>query len=410
MPRTESSRRTAAVVLTVAVLAAMPVPAAAADGTADDSSASGETGAEADRASGDESDDPAPRRPRRPEKPIEQMSKAEARRAGFVFGGERRASERTAATAVAATGGLFIHGAGHFFGGQSRTGWMLVAMEGVGLALAGSGLLVEFVGPPTSAASAYATTAFTSGVGVFGLSYLADIIGAVQGDELRLPVNDRQVRGGWLAVDYSFLRTGSLPVQHVLRAQSRFDFRPAYVSVRTDQDVELNSSAYEVTAGWRFWRGSRRHTFAYLEATGGMLDFRSTGAFRRWAGEARAGLSVDMGSLAAGLDQLVLGLETGYGRSWYRAPVPDASGYRRLWAAPYLPTRVYAHMNVSEKLHARLEYRRRAGEYLQRTRRFGGIGTLAFRYDSSELLDLRIRGDLGGGYALTAGFAFQVWK
>jgi hypothetical protein len=84
--------------------------------------------------------------------------------------------------AAALVPGVLLHGAGHFAAGDRRTARRLFALEGIGLGLFTAGGVPLLV---TGASRHYSgpTVAFlVSGIGVFGLSWLADIYGSAAGD------------------------------------------------------------------------------------------------------------------------------------------------------------------------------------------------------------------------------------
>lgn len=79
---------------------------------------------------------------------------------------------------LAASGpGIFVHGAGHFVAGESRTAWRLLAMQWIGLGTAVGGL----AGLGLTGASPKTTRPFIDmvalGAGLLGASWLADIYG-----------------------------------------------------------------------------------------------------------------------------------------------------------------------------------------------------------------------------------------
>jgi hypothetical protein len=77
--------------------------------------------------------------------------------------------------------GLLVHGAGHFVAGERAVARRLFVMEGIGLGMAGAGgsYLVatgasrHYAGPPIAL--------IVSGLGLFGISWLADVVGTAGG-------------------------------------------------------------------------------------------------------------------------------------------------------------------------------------------------------------------------------------
>jgi hypothetical protein len=91
-------------------------------------------------------------------------------------------ARRALNTTAAVVPGVLVHGSGHFVAGQPRTGYALLAAQGVGLGmmLAGGTTLV------LSGASRYlvgpSTAATLVGFGLFGASFAADIYGSASAD------------------------------------------------------------------------------------------------------------------------------------------------------------------------------------------------------------------------------------
>lgn len=94
----------------------------------------------------------------------------------------RQKRPRLLPVAAALVPGVILHGAGHFAAGDRQVARRLFALEGIGLGLFAAGGVPLLV---TGASRHYSgpTVAFlVSGIGVFGLSWLADIYGSAAGD------------------------------------------------------------------------------------------------------------------------------------------------------------------------------------------------------------------------------------
>lgn len=346
---------------------------------------------------------------RRREKALRDMKIDEAREAGFNFGQREGATTRTTGAFVAITGGFVAHGLGHWYIGDKGTAGVLAAMESGSLALMGGGLASWLLAGDTPGGSAVAAPLFHLGVGTFGLSYLADIVGTIQGGELELPGNSRRLQGIGIDAGYRFQQTSRFPLRHLLNVGVTLDFGAVYGDVRTEQEVSLEGGSYEASLGGRVWRGRRPQTFAYVEAGGDLVDYRGSGPFSRWGVWGVAGVSMDMGMLTPQLAEFVVGAELGWGHQWTRIPPRGGSGEAGVLAQHYLPVDVYGHFNVSERLNVRIGYRREAGDYLMGTRHLGGIGSLGVRYNSAERLDLYLRSDVGAGVSLNGGLRVWLW-
>jgi hypothetical protein len=180
--------------------------------------------------------------------------------------------------------------------------------------------------------------------------------------------------------------------------------------VATTQDFGINTSNYAADVGVRYWQGQRPWTYGYVEVAGELFDHREVAPVQRWRGEVRAGLSVDLGVVAPHLSEVALGAELGVGREWYRLPTESADSGGFGGGLDYIPLETYAHFNVSQRLNVRVDYTKRAGDPLQATRRLAGRGGLEFNYDSTDLFDLELRAEVGGGVAVTGGLILWVWE
>ncbi len=113
------------------------------------------------------------------------------------------AGERAVYSGLAVVPGIAVHGAGHWFAGDRSTGYKLLAMEGIGLAMIGLGLFSLAI---TGAASQFVlpTTHLTyTGFGVFIGSFAEDLYGVATPDN---GTGSPQVQAPWLeaALGYQY--------------------------------------------------------------------------------------------------------------------------------------------------------------------------------------------------------------
>jgi hypothetical protein len=64
---------------------------------------------------------------------------------------------------------------------------------------------------------------------------------------------------------------------------------------------------------------------------------------------------------------------------------------------------------MTEKMHLRLSYRRRDGDFLQDGARLWAIPGIGLTYNSTKSLDLVLRGEYGGGLGLWGGLRAWVF-
>jgi len=100
----------------------------------------------------------------------------------------RSALDRTVALGLALVPGAVVHGSGHFYLGDSETGYRLLAGEGLGLGLTAlglTGLALTGASRKTIAPLAWLTM---DGFGLFAMSWMSDIYGSVVApDERGMP-------------------------------------------------------------------------------------------------------------------------------------------------------------------------------------------------------------------------------
>jgi len=345
---------------------------------------------------------------RRSELRLDELSVSEAREAGFEFGDETETGGGGSSVILAATAGTLVHGVGHWYGEDPRTATFLAGTEGVSAALIGTGLATWFVEGDTPAGAAVASKTFHLGAGLFGFSYLLDVVGSIRSGDVESAGTEERLRGLDLRAAYRFLRARGYPLNHHFTGGAEFDFGRVFGRAFTEQEFALDSSMYGAEVGVRWFRGARRQTFAYAEGSVDFLDFRETGSFERWRGDLRLGLSLDLGLVSPHLEGVSLGAELGYGRSWYTFDVPSDGSAADLQAQS-IPLEVYSTFGLGERVRARVAYEQAPERRLQATRRLAGIGRAEIVYDSTDLFDLEIGAEFGGGFSFSGGFLIHVW-
>lgn len=155
------------------------------------------------------------------------------------------------AASVALVPGVLLHGAGHFAMGERRAAYRLLAMEGIGLAgiVGGFGLLIA-VGGSEQPAPIYVPV-IVGGLGLFGVSFLADVAGSLQGAGPWPDPDDAP--GLWLRAGYAGL-FGSKHAFHHLGTLG-VDWRGDRLSVEGQAALHPQGAyrAYRGVAGWTLW-------------------------------------------------------------------------------------------------------------------------------------------------------------
>lgn len=339
------------------------------------------------------------------------MNNQEARAAGFVFEDRSRRQPRATATFIAMTGGTVIHGLGHWYRGDGTSATKLLIGEGAGLALVGAGLGIREVSSERPVADGIGRALAFAGGGLFGLTYLADIIGSFSGPSERLPANSRWHRGIHVSASYEYNEFEGRPgsVLQFLTVESQFDFQRVYFGFETDQELSFFPAAYGATVGLRPWLGPTKDDFLFWETDLEWYDVADGPSLHRVSGDSLFGLSLDLGKVVSHLEGFAVGMAVGYGREWYgETSVGDswpALGSGRY----YLPFETFAHFNLNDRLNARFEYDRRLGVSRDKRRVFDRFtGELLYR--GGRIFDLHVAASVGSGFAVRSGLTVRLWK
>ena len=131
-----------------------------------------------DQAAPDQADQSAPAGQGAPLAPAADQG-APADRAASPDAGEGEPRPRANALSVTATvlPGLLVHGSGHLAGGDPKTGYRLLAIEGAGLGLLAAGFIPIVLTGTSRRIIGTAAALSVLGVGLFAISFLADVYG-----------------------------------------------------------------------------------------------------------------------------------------------------------------------------------------------------------------------------------------
>lgn len=351
------------------------------------------------------------------EKPIKEMNQRELLDSGFVFGDSEDSRVRSTATLLALSAGMLGHGVGHWYMGDWRSALLLGAMELSGLTLfLSAGVAPMLYGAEFGASSASRHVMLLGG-GLFGASYILDVIGTVQGaDPLLFNHPSDNARSASVALKYGYLELGELPVRNVLRADAQLNGGWIYLNADTLQDVGLTISSYGATLGFRPWRlDGVPGTRVEIEGSGDYLQWRQRGRFERLSVWGMAGASLDLGLLSKTLQRVVLGLKAGYLYQWYI--LPAATRYDQLGAEPApeqwsqgvggLPFQMWVSFDLSRRTRVRFDYQRLDGALLHDNSPVFGVPGMQLNYRSTANLDIEVRAEYGSGVGLWGGL--RIW-
>ena len=354
------------------------------------------------------------------EKELSSMDEQELRDAGFVFGDQSRgAGARSTGTLLAITAGTLVHGVGHWYLGDQRSATALAIMEGASVLLWSAAGFLPLLSGADFGQAPYSRPLLYSGLGLFGASYVLDVIGTIQGSEQLSFRNANRVKGASVGVRYGYLQLDDVDTRNVMRVDLEADAGWGYLLGHSVQDVGLQLSTYQSTLGGRIWRDAKRpQTQVFVEAEGDWLVFRKTGRFERLMAVGRVGGALDLGAFSSHFNRVALGFKGGYLRQWYA--FPEAQDYDPLRDASTpegfahgvggLSLETFVHFNLSERMHARFAYTRQDGAFLHDLDARWGVPSVQINYRSAQRLDIEIVGQYGSGLGLWTGLRYWLWQ
>lgn len=339
----------------------------------------------------------------RDERPMELMTREELERAGFQFGAEAESADTSTALLLALSAGIFVHGIGHLYLGDSRTGFFLLGMEALALGLVASSGIFFGVTEGASPLAAVFAPALQLGLAMFAYSYVVDVLGALRGNELEMAPNTSLQRGIGFRARYGFLNSVELPMRHVIDAQLIGDAGLIYASAATTQDVLLDGASYRGRVGVRPIRGVDPLTYVHAEAGGEYYIWQGDGEFGRIGADGRVGGSYQLGRNYPHIDQLAIAAEIGLGNYWYQFAPRGTTTFELADQRLYVPFDVWASLNVSQRLNVRGGYGSSETSLIAPVHRMLGILHVDFTYRSSSYGDISLRAEAGDGFAIYLG-------
>lgn len=295
------------------------------------------------------------------------------------------------ATGAALVPGLLVHGSGHFVLGERQSAYRLLAMQGAGLAglIGGIGLLGA-VGGSEKLAGLYVPMA-VSGLGLFGISFLADLAGAAHG---RRPWAEPLVPSG-VTVRTGY--AGLFGAKHTFRHLGELG-----IAWRTERLVleggatlqpQGDFSWYRGLVGWRLWaRSDDRVTRLSLFGELARQGFDSEG-FAITTVRAFGELRWNLGELLTTMQNAWLLGRLGWGFDVFDFAGTSAEDD----GLPFIVADIGFGLMATERVEVELAYRHRKGELP------GGMALSDGLAGFAGMLDLRGRVALGRRWALVPG-------
>lgn len=336
-------------------------------------------------------------------RPLELMRRSELEDSGFEFGAQADSVDRSTAFLLSLSAGVAFHGVGHFYTGDTRSGFLLLGMEIVSLGLMGSSAIFYGLTEGSSPAAAFFSPALQLGVAGFIYSYLLDVIGSLQGDDLRMADNTAWERGVGVRARYGFFQATGLPMRHLIDAALMIDVGAVYGRAGTTQDIFLDASSYRGRVGVRPLRARDPLTFVSVEGGVDYFQWQGTGEFGRLSVDGRLGVSYQLGLQYPNFDQFAIAGEVGLGNDWYQFAPQGSTNFETASSRLWVPFDVNASMNVSRRLNIRGGYGSPKLSYVPAIHRMLGVAHLDFLYRSTSYGDITLRTEIGDGFAVWLG-------
>jgi hypothetical protein len=168
--------------------------------------------------------------------------------------GERPVSKRRRAAAIGAAvfPGLLAHGAGHFVLGERKATHRLLIAEGVGLGVATAGGVPLLLTGASRHYAAVPIAMLVSGVGVFALSWAADLYGASGAAGPRVPPTTAPLE---LEVGYGHVQDPRFAYASFAVTAASIELGPVLLAPSVWIALDDDNQRARLESRYRFWRG-----------------------------------------------------------------------------------------------------------------------------------------------------------
>lgn len=261
--------------------------------------------------------DPIPARGREEAMPYE-----EAIEQGYAPRPPQEVNGSLTASLLALGPGLAVHGIGHLYLDETRTGVLLLLTELTSVLLLVGGAIADSA--TNSSASVAAATDVLSHVGLvlFVGSWVADIIGSFTGT-VPFDVDSTRVEGSVFGVAYRYTDSPLDALRHHLVARLTIDTGLFYIAPSIDVEAGLDARRGELDLGLRVLRGADPHEHLAIGVIGRRRENRPDGfAVSGVLGYAWA--KADLGRFMRTLRHLYVAGRIGYGVDGYQFTRADS--------------------------------------------------------------------------------------
>ncbi len=167
---------------------------------------------------------------------------------------ERSVSKRRRSAAIGAAvfPGLLAHGSGHFILGERAVARRLLVAEGIGLGIAAAGGVPLFLTGASRHYTAVPVALLVSGVGVFALSWAADLYGTTGAAGPRAPTVPAPVE---LELGYGYVQDPRFDYASFAIAAASVDLGPVVLAPVAWMALDDDNQRLRLEGRYPFWRG-----------------------------------------------------------------------------------------------------------------------------------------------------------
>jgi len=212
--------------------------------------------------------------------------------------------------------GVLVHGAGHWYTGDTPTAARLLVAELAGIVLVvGSELLGAATNDSGELGAPRRLLTYSGGLLFFG-SWVADIVGSFKGAS-SFDGDTSRTEGNVFSLGYRFTSDPLTPFRHHLVTGIELDTGGFYLRPEVDLEGELDQRRAELDTGVRVLRGDNPHNFLAVGGRFRRLEVKSYG-FASWGAAGYVGWKADLGLAVRSLRNLYVVSRLGGGVDWYQ--------------------------------------------------------------------------------------------
>ncbi len=325
---------------------------------------------------------------------------------GYVFEREQEVYNDTTAVILALSLGFLVHGTGHFYAGDSTTGFTLLGLEVLSLTLL-TGSAIAYANSDGENTALIAPL-FQSGFALFLFSYFADVVGSISGPKSALSLAEgRRDRALEFAALYNFTASRGSPYRHALNARLKLDTLFFESELATTQEVFLETADYQGSVQVKYSprKGSSK---VGAEIFGEYLVHSGRGPFSRVSTNGRALAQLDLGDLFKQLRGFVIGMEAGFGINFWNF-ANDENQFVLQKTANYYPVDFYASAQLTPRLFLSGGYGYSKNPIIAPITPLLGVAHLETSFQTSELLKLLFEVQVGDGFSGSLGASISIF-